>query len=65
MILETTMARVFARDGVIALLGCLGWEVFLEEPTPWQRGYWMDAWWPGRWVRIGLGGAILCIARLP
>lgn len=60
-----TAARVVEAQGVVGLFEYLGWEVFLERPQPWQRGYWVQTDWPTQCLRIGIGGAMVCVARLP
>lgn len=59
------VARAVEAQGVVGLGECFGWELFLERPTAEQRGYWFDFDWSRRCFRAGLGGAILCLARLP
>jgi hypothetical protein len=64
MILKAAASAVDAR-GVVGLFERFGWEAFLERPSPGQCGFWLDCDRPGRWLRVGLGGAVLCVARLP
>lgn len=64
MILNAAAKAVETR-GVVGLVERFGWEVFLERPTAGQRGYWIDPDWSRRCFRMGLGGAVLCVARLP
>lgn len=45
----------------VTLFGRLGFEVFVECPRPWQRGFWIDRA-PG-WVRVGLGVVMLGVCR--
>ena len=58
-------AKAVETQGVVGLVERFGWEVFLERPAAAQRGYWVDLNWPRCCFRLGLGGAILCVARLP
>lgn len=58
-------AKAVDEQGVVGLIECFGWEAFLERPTVGQRGYWIDLDWSRCCFRLGLGGAILCVARLP
>lgn len=58
-------AKAVEQQGVVGLFERFGWEAFLERPASGQRGYWLDCDWPRGCLRIGLGGAVLCLARLP
>lgn len=58
-------AKAVEAQGVVGLVEAFGWEVFLERPTEGQRGYWLDYERSQRWMRVGLGGAVLCVTRLP
>lgn len=64
MILKAAAKAVEAR-GVIGLIKRFGWEVFLDRPTVGQLGYWIDLDRKHSCFRVGLGRAILCLARLP
>lgn len=58
-------AKAVETQGVIGLVERFGWEVFLERPAEGQLGYWIDLDREHGCFRFGLGGAILCLARLP
>lgn len=58
-------AKAVEKQGVVGLIECFGWEMFLECPAAGQHGYWVDLDWPRHCFRVGLGGATLCIARQP
>lgn len=58
-------SRLLNDAGVVSVGELLGWEVFLERPSKAQEGRWVDVSKAQGWLRIGLGAAVLCIARLP
>ena len=64
MILNAAVKAV-ETQGVVGLVERFGWEAFLERPTAGQLGYWIDLDWAHQCFRLGLGRAVLCLARLP